>query len=149
MLRQHHINSKGVAFLTSYFYTTLRTNGVHAVRSWRITLSRFNLLKKKYLFVPMNVSGGKHWALAVIVNASAIDNGLKYCKGGHNNASGFDKKKLAPCILYLDSGEVSQSKAVTRCRVLKKWLDYKNTNDGESADLNTNVYTFQKVALTL
>ena len=107
-------------------------------------MEKFNLLDKKFLFIPMNVGGGKHWALAVIVNASAIDNGLEYCKGGHKNSSGFDKKKKAPCILYLDSGEVSQTKAVLRCRVLKEWLDYKNTNDGQSADLDTNVYTFSK-----
>ena len=105
-------------------------------------MEKFNLLDKKFLFIPMNVSGGKHWALAVIVNASAIDNGLEYCKGGHNNASGFDKKKLAPCILYFDSGELSQTKAVKRCRVIKEWLDYRNTNNGQSTDLNTNVYTF-------
>ena len=77
----------------------------------------------------MHVSKGTHWALAVIVNPSAIQMGVAYAQCNYGKSKrgpkgGFKKNQDAPVILYMDSaGKPNQSKANTNCKKLRLWLN--------------------------
>ena len=99
------------------------------------------------MFIPMHVRKNRdmHWALAVVVNASHIQNGIDYVNTYHRKESTFDKKKPAPCILYLDSGDDAFSATVanSRCKVIREWLDYKSTTSSDLGSTNDSENMFQ------
>ena len=123
------MRSNGVLWMSTYFHSYLTAGGVDNVRNWRVAADNFNVLKKKFMFIPINISkrgNSSHWALAVVVNADCIDNGVMYANWG-SPRDGFPKVLPAPCILYLDSGDKSynQTNANKNCSVIKAWLDSK------------------------
>ena len=66
-------------FISSLWYPLLTDDGNSMdAENWLLPFPGSNPLEKKIIFVPMNVSGGSHWALAVIVNAAAIQSGIAY-----------------------------------------------------------------------
>ena len=72
--------------------------------NWLLPFPGSNPLEKKIIFVPMNVSGGSHSTLAVIVNAAAIHSGIAYanCNYGTGKVGKeFQKEVDTPVILYL------------------------------------------------
>ena len=103
--------------------------GVTANDIWHMPPPGCHPMYKKFIFVPMHVSEGTHWALGVIVNPSAIDMGVAYAqcnygrsKKGHKGS--FKKNQDAPVILYMDAaGKPNQSKANTNCKKLRLWLN--------------------------
>ena len=128
------MRSNGVLWVSTFFYSYLR-QGVENVSNWKLATDDVNVLQKKFMFIPMNMKKKKmsHWALAVVVNAGYIDNGVLYANGGSKNTQ-FNKNTYAPCILYLDSGDAdfNQTKANKNCRVIRAWLNSKmqsNTDD--------------------
>ena len=128
----------------NFFYSYL-LQGVDNVRNWKVAADNVNVLQKKFMFIPINMKKRtmSHWALAVVVNAEHIDNGVLYANAGKARDN-FNKQLPAPCILYLDSGDedFSQTKANNNCRVIRAWLDSKmqsNTNDNVC-----NKYTYRK-----
>ena len=58
---------------------------MESVANWKVAADNFNVLQKKFMFIPMHVKKNKdmHWALAVVVNASHIQNGVDYVKTCH------------------------------------------------------------------
>ena len=54
-----------VYMFMSHFYTTLRDNGIEAVKRWT-SKKNINIFKKRYVFIPIH--GDLHWSLFLIVN---------------------------------------------------------------------------------
>ena len=143
------MRSNEVLWVSTFFYSYL-LQGVDNVRNWKVAADNVNVLQKKFMFIPINMKKRtmSHWALAVVVNAEHIDNGVLYANGGKARDN-FNKQLPAPCILYLDSGDktFNQTKANKNCSVIKAWLDSKMQSNPNDNDPNDNVlkkYTYKK-----
>ena len=136
--------------MSTHFHSYLR-GGVDNVKNWRVAADNFNVLKKKFMFIPINIprrGNASHWALAVVVNADCIDKGMMYATWS-GYCDQFPKDYPAPCILYLDSGDKSynQTNANKNCSVIKAWLESKMQSNHNDNDQNDNIrkkYTFKK-----
>ena len=116
-------------FVSAAWWVDLQEEeGVTVNDIWHMPSPGCNPIYKKIIFVPMHVSEDTHWALAVIVNPSAIDMGVAYAQcnygKGKRGVKGFNKNQDAPVILYMDpAGKANKNKASTNCNKLRHWLN--------------------------
>ena len=109
--------NRTVEYMTTFFYTSMLSQSVEAVDGYM----NADVINKKMIFIPINQEHS-HWSLLVVMNASKIEDGIKYANG-NNAEKNKMKHKECPVIVALDS--LNTSFCRKSARLVRQWLELK------------------------